>query len=304
MLNFQPGGGAVKDLRTIYRVDRTKPLVSFKMNRLTSLNQYPVTVDKHGNKLGFGNDLAYYTIQQDFKREQQNRLALYSRGTVLKMMSDTDSEINAVVADIQEKPTRQISQPPIPRAFSLLDNRLQKKSAPNLPAITSKSRLNTPAYVGEEAYSHFYRKYKRLSKEKEISPNGYSATTAYLTSCEKNQMVPTPMGIIKWDGDETEINVENYLMGKKYAMALSNSMKYLKTEKLNLQSNNLGSSGSAAILSNLCDNLTELDLAKNNMGDEAMPKLVSWLEGLAGKCKLKYLNLAANKLSDEALRDL
>lgn len=40
------------------------------------------------------------------------------------------------------------------------------------------------------------------------------------------------------------------------------------------------------------------------MGDEAMPKLVSWLEGLAGKCKLKYLNLSANKLSDEALRDL
>lgn len=221
------------------------------MNRLISLNQYPVTVDKHGNKLGFGNDLAYHTMQQDFKREQQNRLNLYSRGTVLKMMSDTDSEINAVATDIQEKPARHTSQPPVPRTFSLLDNRLQKKSAPNLPAIVSKNRLNTPAYVGEEAYNHFYRKYKRLSKEKEISPNGYSATTAYLTSCENMQMVPTPMGIIKWEGEESEINVENYFMGKKYAMALSNSMKYLKTEKLNLQSNNLGSNGTAAIISNL-----------------------------------------------------
>jgi len=93
-------------------------------------------------------------------------------------------------------------------------------------------------------------------------------------------------------------------MGNKYAMALSSSMKYLKTEKLNLHSNNLGTNGSSAILSNLSNHLTELDLSKNNMGDEAMPKLVSWLENLAGKCKLQYLNLSDNKLSDQSLYNL
>lgn len=94
---------------------------------------------------------------------------------------------------------------------------------------------------------------------------------------------PNPIGILKWDGEDNEINVNNYLMGTKYALALSNSMKYLKTEKLSLQNNNLGTSGASAILSNLSATLKELDLSKNNMGEEAMPKLVSWLESLSGK---------------------
>ena len=39
-------------------------------------------------------------------------------------------------------------------------------------------------------------------------------------------------------------------------------MKYLKTEKLNLQSNNLGTNGGGAILSNLSVLLTELNISK------------------------------------------
>lgn len=96
-------------------------------------------------------------------------------------------------------------------------------------------------------------------------------------------MAPSPIGLLKWDGEENEINVSNYYMGKKYALALSSSMKYLKTEKLNLQSNNLGSNGAISILTNLSEVLTELDLSKNNMGDEAMPMLVSWLESLPNR---------------------
>ena len=81
-------------------------------------------------------------------------------------------------------------------------------------------------------------------------------------------------------------------------------MKYLKPEKLNLQSNNLGSYGSISILSNLSDHLTELDLSKNDMGDEAMPKLVFWLKSVPNRCKLKFLNLSKNKLSDQSLYNL
>ena len=150
----------------------------------------------------------------------------------------------------------------------------------------------------------FINKYRRLTKEKEVSPQGYSATTAYLAACEEQKIAPTPIGLLKWDGEETEINVENYLMGKKYALALSSSMKYLKPEKLNLQSNNLGSNGSISILSNLSEQLTELDLSKNDMGDEAMPKLVSWLESVPNKCRLEFLNLSKNKLSDQSLFNL
>jgi len=91
------------------------------------------------------------------------------------------------------------------------------------------------------------------------------------------QIAPTPFGLLKWEGNENEINASNYLMGRKYALALSNSMKYLKTEKLNLRSNNLGTKGTIAILANLPETLTELDISKNDMGDSAMSQLVSWL---------------------------
>lgn len=170
--------------------------------------------------------------------------------------------------------------------------------------ISQNQRINTPGYVGEEAYTNFYTKFKRLTREIEGSPNGYSATTAFLSSCERQKIIPNPMGILKWKGDENEINAENYFMGKKYALALSSSMKYLKTEKLNLHSNNLGSNGSEAIVSNLSDLLTELDLSNNNMGSEAISKLVVWFEKMPGKCKLRYLNLSSNKLSDKSLYSL
>ena len=71
-----------------------------------------------------------------------------------------------------------------------------------------EKRLKTPSYVGEEAYSSYYRKYRRLSREREDSPEGYSATTAYLSKCESMKVVPSPIGIIKWKGKESEISAK------------------------------------------------------------------------------------------------
>ena len=138
------------------------------------------------------------------------------------------------------------------------------------------------------------------------------------------KVAPTPLGLLKHDGQEHEINVSNYYMGKKYALALSNSMKYLKTKKLNLHSNNLGSKGSKAILSNLPGTLEELDLSNNDMGDEAIPQLIEWLENstvqppknldipkmnimnkfISKSHSLKSLNLSSNKLTDKYLYNL
>ena len=69
-------------------------------------------------------------------------------------------------------------------------------------------RLTTPSYVGEEAYSQYYKTYRRFSREREDSPDGYSATTAYLSKCESMKVVPSPIGIIKWKGKESEISAK------------------------------------------------------------------------------------------------
>ena len=239
-----------------------------------------ISVDKFGNKIGFGGDQFHQALNYNIDKEYQSRLNMASRGTILRMMSDGEEEINAKISpNVGLKGQRNLSQPNFPTSTAILRNIERKSSNPSLPALNldSKNRITTPGYVGEEAYSNFYKKYRRLSKEREIWEEGYSATTAYLTSWQKMQIAPTPFGLLKWEGNENEINASNYLMGRKYALALSNSMKYLKTEKLNLRSNNLGTKGTIAILANLPETLTELDISKNDMGDSAMSQLVSWL---------------------------
>jgi hypothetical protein len=305
VMKNQPERGNIKNIKTVLRAQKQIPLASFRINKGNNFSKSHSSLDHHGNKIGFGIDQNYRHLPYD-KRNDFNPV---SRGTVLRMFSDTESELNLVMPSNEtvRKITRNLSQPSLPKTNHLTDSKLSKKvTAYALPNIAKNtiSRINTPGYIGEEAYNNFYKKFRRLSREKEISPNGYSATTAYLTSCEKMKVAPNPIGILKWVGNENEINVSNYFMGKKYALALSNSMKYLKTEKLNLHSNNLGSNGSIAILENLSQVLTDLDLSKNNMGDEAMQKLVSWFESMPNKCELKFLNLSSNKFSDASLFNL
>jgi NLR family CARD domain-containing protein 3 len=304
---------SAKKMKSVYKIHKNRPMASFRNLKFSALDKNPVQIDKFGNKLAFGSN-NFFTFQSDSRRESLSKRNITSRGTVLRMFSESESDFNQGIPDINLKmQQRNQSQPPIPNTNVLIDNRIDwkpvkmptiKNALANFPEIKSRDQLTTPSYVGEEAYSNYYKKYRRLSKEKEISPNGYSATTAYLTKWEQMQLSPLPIGILRWDGEETEINAENYLMGKNYAMALSNSMKYLNTEKLNLQSNNLGMQGAAAIIPNLSMNLTELDLSKNNMGSEVMGKLVSWFETMPGKWKLTYLNLSSNKFSDKSLYQL
>jgi hypothetical protein len=289
-----------------YRNDRDE-YASFRIhkgNKKARLDPQP-GFDKYGNKLGFITEPIYRTMQNEL-RTDTNEIEGHS---MYRTHDVNEPEINYLMPNTESlfRNQRNNSQPNLPKASTMIDIKLNRKESYDaLPVIPAnpKDRIFTPSYVGEEAYSNFYKKFRRLSKEKEVSAKGYSATTAYLTSCDTLKMVPNPIGILKWDGNENEINVSNYFMGKKYALALSSSMKYLKTEKLNLRSNNLGSNGSIAIIENLSHVLTDLDLSKNKMGDEAMQKLVAWLEDMPNKCKLKFLNLSANKFSDSSLFQL
>lgn len=174
-LNYiKPDSGSIKDLRTNYILTKDRPLATFKYRKMPSFNQTPVTVDRHGKRLGFGNDLGYFSMNPDSARD-----GLVSRGTMLRMYSDTESNLNAQIADVR-KVVRHSSQPIIPTTQQLAQSNLPRiinNAAINKPL----DRLTTPGYVGPEAYNHFYEKYRRLTREKEISPQGYSASTAFLT---------------------------------------------------------------------------------------------------------------------------
>lgn len=56
--------------------------------------------------------------------------------------------------------------------------------------LKAEQRLQTPYYLGENAYESFIEKYKRMDKEREAGYFGYSASTAYLSVCEINKVSP------------------------------------------------------------------------------------------------------------------
>ena len=74
--------GSIKDLRSNVNKDGIPSVKSKKYNKITRIYQSPVTVDKFGNKIGFGTDLNYYTMQ-NFQKNILPRNGLNSRGTVL-----------------------------------------------------------------------------------------------------------------------------------------------------------------------------------------------------------------------------
>ena len=88
-------------------------------------------------------------------------------------------------------------------------------------------RITTPGYIGIESMQCFYKKYKNLNKEVEFGENGYSASTAYLTSVHSMKVLPSPLGLMQHKGKEHTITAKNLKMGSTYASALSSSMKYL-----------------------------------------------------------------------------
>jgi len=91
-------------------------------------------------------------------------------------------------------------------------------------------RTQTPGYIGIEPVQTYYRKYKNLDKEMELDPEGYSASTAYLSKIKSLKVLPSPLGLMQVypkKSKEAAIKASNMKMGNTYALALSSSMKYL-----------------------------------------------------------------------------
>lgn len=64
--------------------------------------------------------------------------------------------MNSGIPEIRQ--LRHSSQPPVSNKQSLIDKEEARNS--NFPLISKNSRVETPGYIGEEAYSNFYNKFK------------------------------------------------------------------------------------------------------------------------------------------------
>jgi hypothetical protein len=72
----------------------------------------------------------------------------------------------------------------------------------------------------------YYAKYKKIDRQMEFNPSGYSACTSYLSQIRSQKVIPSPLGLIAHKGAEGTIKANNLLMGKNHGIALSKSMKF------------------------------------------------------------------------------
>lgn len=159
---------------------------------------------------------------------------------------------------------------------------------------------NNEEYVGEHAYTNYYKKFRQISKDNQRLPE--TPSVAYIKEWSRVGISPTPLGLIKRKGQTSEINIKHYKIGNDRGSALGSSMKYLNPKAVIL-SDNSSANGVSHILCNLNDGLEQLDLSENNVNVRWLTTLCTWMskKALTGRLRLRYLNISNNKLTDESL---
>lgn len=149
----------------------------------------------------------------------------------------------------------------------------------------------------------FYDKFRNIERVREHSPEGNSASSAYLLKLEELRLLPKPMGLVKKSGADKEINASHFKMGNEYASALAHSFKFLNPTKLNLHNNRISCKAAGAIVTAIGGtDCSHIDLSNNEIGFKGVTELAPVLENIT--CKIELLSLESNRLGDKAVSEL
>ncbi len=80
--------------------------------------------------------------------------------------------------------------------------------------------------VGKLARAEFYRLYRNNGFDKALDRPA-SARSVYLQQLDSMGMCPEPMGIVR-RADKPELNLSNYLMGERLAIAFADGLAYVR----------------------------------------------------------------------------
>lgn len=121
---------------------------------------------------------------------------------------------------------------------------------------------------------------------------------AYLKKCDKSNLYPEMCGIVSRRGLAEEININQYLVGNKFAEVLSKGLKLSKATNINVAANRLSPVGGLKILQGLNYNVKQINIANNNIGKST--KCIEYLTTLLKdkRYEIEELNLDCNKISD------
>eukprot|EP00830_Metopus_es_P001666 TRINITY_DN11450_c0_g1_i1.p1 TRINITY_DN11450_c0_g1~~TRINITY_DN11450_c0_g1_i1.p1 ORF type:complete len:106 (-),score=19.01 TRINITY_DN11450_c0_g1_i1:9-326(-) len=89
-----------------------------------------------------------------------------------------------------------------------------------------------------------------------------SASYSYLKKVDKIKAIPHPMGIVKWKGMASNLDLQSYRMGDQYAAALSKGLKHMTLENVNISNNRLTKDGTKVIINKLRPNFKFLNVSE------------------------------------------
>jgi hypothetical protein len=154
------------------------------------------------------------------------------------------------------------------------------------------------------SFSKFYSKLKKFSEfnRKELLSKK-TPSFNLIKALKENNLVPNPTGILKRNGHENVINLNNMKMGDEYIKCLSKSLKLADhLTELHLSGNIITNQGITPLLSSISDNynlikrVSVLDLSFNRLGRLGVNSLIELIDNTS--CELTHLNLEANCLGN------
>jgi hypothetical protein len=169
---------------------------------------------------------------------------------------------------------------------------------------TNENQFQKTRYASGNSFSNFFEKYKLSDK---LLRKGISFTTPsfnLIKSLKENHLVPNPVGLVKRNGMDSSMNLNNYRLGDDYVTSLSSSLMLADhLSSINLSNNRLSDKGAVPLFdtfslnSNLNKKIMVIDLSYNKLGREGISKLCDYIR--SNECDLEHLNLEANSLGNE-----
>ncbi len=164
--------------------------------------------------------------------------------------------------------------------------------------------LKQTKYSSSESLNEFFDKFRKLRTIEHKNPTlKLTPALAFIKSCNKNRLIPNPLGLIKRKGNERTLDLNNQHVGDIYIKAISDSLEYANhLNDFQLSSNRITENGINYLFSSLhlnkslMQNINKLNLSKNRIGKIGTDNLVNFLEN--EKCNIVELNLEDNNLQD------
>ena len=160
-------------------------------------------------------------------------------------------------------------------------------------------------YVNHSCMKEFYNKYSQYNTlTRKHYLQHFTPSWAFIKSTNEQKIIPNPLGLIKRNGDENILGINNHKVGDNYMTALSSSLRYSDhLVSLEFGGNRLSSLGVSQLFKTLNENkslaykLRTIDLSENHIGKSQIQSLVDFLQD--PKCNLEDLNLFGNLLGND-----